>query len=131
MDTQDVMNFYRGKKVLITGHTGFKGGWLAKLLLMAGADVTGYALEPQFEPNLFDLCGIKNEMASKIGDIRDFDRLKKVFDLAQPEFVFHLAAQPIVRESYRVPRYTHSGAYGDGLFHLSHFSWSPSSCRHT
>lgn len=101
------ISFYKGKKVFITGHTGFKGSWLCRMLVNAGAVVTGYALEPPTEPSLFELAGIEKYIHSIIGDIRDFQSLKKAFDAAQPEIVFHLAAQPIVRESYQSPMYTY------------------------
>lgn len=101
------LDFYRGKRVLITGHTGFKGAWLAQILVGAGAILTGYALEPPTKPNLFTLSGVGQKMHSVIGDIRDFEHLKRVFDETEPECVFHLAAQPIVRESYRIPRETY------------------------
>ena len=101
------LSFYSGKRVLVTGHTGFKGTWLCKMLVNAGAAVTGYSLEPPTEPNLFGISGLEKSMTSIIADIRDFDRLKAVFAKAQPEIVLHLAAQPIVRESYKDPRYTY------------------------
>lgn len=101
------LEFYRNKKVLVTGHTGFKGSWLCQILSMAGANVTGYSLTPPTNPNLFDMSGLNNKINSVIGDIRDFDLLKKTFEEARPEIVFHLAAQPIVRESYKEPRYTY------------------------
>ena len=101
------LDFYKGKKVFITGHTGFKGTWLCKILTNVGADVTGYSLKPPTNPSLFEIAGIKNEIHSIIGDIRNFDALKTAFDKAQPEIVFHLAAQPIVRDSYKDPRYTY------------------------
>lgn len=101
------LNFYKGKNVLITGHTGFKGSWLSKILVSAGANVTGYALEPPTNPNMFDICGLEGKMNSVIGDIRDFDNLKKTFDLSKPEIVIHLAAQPIVLTSYEQPKYTY------------------------
>lgn len=97
------LSFYKGKKVFITGHTGFKGSWLCKILINAGADVTGYSLNPPTEPNLFEIAGIEKGITSIIGDIRDYTSLKKAFDEAQPEIVFHLAAQPIVRDSYKEP----------------------------
>ena len=100
-------SFYKGKKVLVTGHTGFKGTWLCKILVNAGAEVTGYSLEPPTVPNLFSISGIVDKMNSMIGDIRYFEKLKNVFDEVQPEIVFHLAAQPIVRDSYKNPRYTY------------------------
>ena len=106
------IDFYKNKKVFVTGHTGFKGSWLCKILTMAGADVTGYALEPPTEPSLFKLADIGSGIKSVIGDIRDFDRLKAVFDEANPEIVLHLAAQPIVRASYEQPAYT----YGNGQY---------------
>ncbi len=101
------LSFYKNKRVLVTGHTGFKGTWLCKILVNAGANVTGYSLEPPTKPNLFDISGLENKMKSVIADIRDFKKLKAVFAEAQPEIVFHLAAQPIVRESYKDPRYTY------------------------
>ena len=101
------LSFYRGKRVLVTGHTGFKGTWLCKILVNSGAVVTGYSLEPPTGPNLFDMSGLEGKMNSIIADIRDFDKLKAVFAEVQPEIVLHLAAQPIVRESYRDPRYTY------------------------
>lgn len=99
--------FYRNKKVLVTGHTGFKGTWLCKILINAGADVVGYSLDAPTNPNLFELSKIKKDMVSINGDIRDFKHLKEVFDKYQPELVFHLAAQPIVRDSYKDPKYTY------------------------
>lgn len=101
------MNFYKDKKVFVTGHTGFKGSWLCKMLINAGAKVTGYSLEPNCSPSLFELSGIKKSMTSVIGDIRNMDTLKNAFEDAEPEIVFHLAAQPIVRESYADPKYTY------------------------
>lgn len=95
--------FYKGKRVLVTGHTGFKGSWMCKMLLMAEAKLTGYALEPPTEPSLFRLCGLENQMHSILGDIRNLDQLRKVFLEEQPEIVIHMAAQPIVRESYKNP----------------------------
>ena len=100
-------NFYKNKKVLVTGHTGFKGTWLCRILLNAGAIVTGYSLQPPTQPNLFSFADIDNKMRSEIGDIRNLELLQKTFDEAKPEIVFHLAAQPIVRESYKEPRYTY------------------------
>lgn len=97
------LNFYRGKRVLVTGHTGFKGAWMCRILVNAGAVVTGYSLEPPTEPNLFSLAGLEGKMRSVIGDVRDLEHLARVFDEAQPEIVIHLAAQPIVRESYKHP----------------------------
>ena len=99
--------FYRGKRVFVTGHTGFKGSWLCRLLVGAGAEVTGYSLEPPTEPNLFSLCGVKDRMDSVVGDVRNFFRMKEAFDCARPQIVLHLAAQPIVRTSYETPVYTY------------------------
>ena len=100
-------SFYKGKRVLVTGHTGFKGSWLCRILLDLGAEVTGYALKAPTEPSLFALMGLEKRMCSVIGDIRDLEKLKAVFAEAQPEIVLHLAAQPIVRESYKNPVYTY------------------------
>ncbi len=97
------LDFYRGKKVLITGHTGFKGTWMCAVLLQAGAEVTGYALKPPTEPSIFDLSKMERRINSVIGDIRDLERLKRVFEEVKPEIVIHMAAQPIVRESYKNP----------------------------
>ena len=101
------LSFYRGKRVFVTGHTGFKGAWLCKLLALAGAEVTGFSLNPPTEPSLFEIAGIARDVHSVIGDIRDYAALKAAFDEAQPEIVLHLAAQPIVRDSYRDPVYTY------------------------
>lgn len=101
------LEFYKNKSILITGHTGFKGAWLCKMLLNAGADVTGYALEPPTDPNLFGLCKLDKYMRSIIGDIRDLEQLQQVFKKVKPEIVIHMAAQPIVRDSYKSPVYTY------------------------
>lgn len=101
------LSFYKGKKVFVTGHTGFKGSWLCKILSNAGAKVTGYSLNPPTEPSLFKIANIDSEVNSIIGDIRDYKSLKAAFDKVQPEIVLHLAAQPIVRDSYKDPAYTY------------------------
>lgn len=101
------LDFYKGKKVFITGHTGFIGSWMTFFLNELGADVTGYSLEPPTEPNLYFIAKISEISNSVIGDIRDYSSLKKCFDEVQPEIVFHLAAQPIVRDSYKNPVYTY------------------------
>lgn len=101
------LNFYKGKKVFLTGHTGFKGSWMCKMLVNVGAIVTGYSLNPPTEPSLFEIADIERDVTSVIGDIRDYALLKESFDKAQPEIVFHLAAQPIVRDSYKDPAYTY------------------------
>ena len=100
-------DFYRGRRVFVTGHTGFKGSWLCKVLANAGAQVTGYSLEPPSNPSLFEIANIAGDIRSVIGDIRDQVSLKKAFDEAKPEVVLHLAAQPIVRDSYKNPAYTY------------------------
>lgn len=102
-----MLDFYKGKRVLVTGHTGFKGSWLCQMLLLAGAHVTGYSLAPEEEPSLFQLSGLQTRMNSIIGDIRNLDKLSNVFDQAQPEIVIHMAAQPLVRRSYQEPVYTY------------------------
>lgn len=101
------LSFYRGKRVFVTGHTGFKGAWLCAILKKAGAEVTGYALEPPTVPSLFETARVGEGMHTVIGDVRDFDALYAAFAAARPEIVLHLAAQPIVRESYRSPAYTY------------------------
>lgn len=101
-----LLDSYRGKRVLVTGHTGFKGSWLSLILAHAGAQVTGYALEAPTDPSLFELARIGELVDSRTGDIRDFDKLASVFAEARPEYVFHLAAQPIVRIGYDEPRRT-------------------------
>lgn len=100
------LNFYKGRRVFVTGHSGFKGSWLCRLLLNAGAEVTGYALEAG-KPSLFDVADISSRINSVTGDIRDFESLRRTFAETKPEIVFHLAAQPIVRESYKNPAYTY------------------------
>lgn len=99
----EILDFYKNKKVLVTGHTGFKGSWLCRILINAGAQVLGYSLEPPTELNLFTLTGIEKNIDHVIGDIRDLKKLNEAFDRFQPEIVIHLAAQPIVRESYKDP----------------------------
>ena len=100
--------FYRGKAVFVTGHTGFKGAWLCHILAAAGAQVTGYALAPPTTPSLFDLTGIASAIRSVTGDVRDPDALQAAMDKARPEIVLHLAAQPLVRESYAHPAETYA-----------------------
>lgn len=103
MDRNFLSEEYSGRRVLVTGHTGFKGTWLCMMLHLLGAEVTGYALAPETEPNLFELSGLEGSMTSVIGDVRDLHEMESVFDECRPEVVFHLAAQPIVRESYKDP----------------------------
>ena len=99
--------FYQGKKVLVTGHTGFKGTWMCHVLREFGAEVIGYALEAPTNPSLYTLSGIEGDIHSVIGDVRDLQHLQRVFEEFQPEIVIHMAAQPIVRESYKDPVYTY------------------------
>lgn len=101
------LSFYKNKKVFLTGHTGFKGTWLSRVLLFAGAEVTGYALEPPSTPSLFKATDTAGAMRSIIGDVRDRERLKAALIEASPEIVLHLAAQPIVRASYQIPAETY------------------------
>lgn len=102
-----MLDFWKNKKILVTGHSGFKGAWLSEMLLLAGAEVTGYALKPPTEPALFSLLRLESRMRSVEGDIRDIEHLMKVFRETSPEFVLHMAAQPIVRTSYEKPVYTY------------------------
>lgn len=96
-------NIYKNKKVLVTGHTGFKGSWLCQWLMKLGADVSGIALEPATDPSLFDQLGLATRMNSELYDIRDFGAVKKVIERINPDIIFHLAAQPLVRDSYEDP----------------------------
>ena len=100
-------NIYNGKKVLVTGHTGFKGGWLSLWLKELGAEVIGYSLDPPTRPSFFEAVDLKNKLIHIIGDVRDEKHLLSVFEKHQPEFVFHLAAQSLVRFSYKEPRLTY------------------------
>ncbi len=103
---EDNQKFFRNKRILITGHTGFKGGWLTQILLSWGARISGIALKPNTSPNLFDALNIKSRINNYFVDIRDFKRVKEVIKREKPEIVFHLAAQPLVRDSYDDPLYT-------------------------
>ncbi len=98
-----MFDFYKNKKVFITGHTGFKGSWLCRILLKAGARITGYALEPPTEPSLFELAGIKRDIDSICGDVCDLELLKRSLMSSNAEIIFHMAAQPLVRDSYKDP----------------------------
>lgn len=102
------LRFYKGKKVLITGHTGFKGSWMSVVLVNAGAVVIGYSNCSKTETRLFDLCGVKGQITHIKGDVRDLNYLLDVFHTYQPEIVIHMAAQPIVRDSYKDPVGTYS-----------------------
>jgi len=101
-------NFYRNKKVLITGHSGFKGSWLTQILLNFGADIAGVSLTPETEPNLFEILKLENKVKNYFSDIRDFEKIKKILKNEKPEIIFHLAAQPLVRDSYDDPLRTYS-----------------------
>lgn len=100
-------NIYDGKKVLVTGHTGFKGSWISIWLKNLGAEVIGYSLEAPTEPSFFNICKLDHKITSVIGDVRDDEKLNKVFEKYKPEIVFHLAAQPLVRLSYKSPKETY------------------------
>lgn len=102
-----MMDFFNGKKIFITGHTGFKGTWLCRMLILAGAEITGYSLEPPTDINLFDISDIEKSINHITGDIRDLDKLMNAMNSFEPEIVIHLAAQPLVRESYKNPVYTY------------------------
>ena len=100
--------FWQGKRVFLTGHTGFKGGWLSLWLQQLGAEVTGYALEAPTTPSLFEVANVARGMVSIIGDVRDGEALKRVMAQARPEIVIHMAAQPLVRYSYVNPVETYA-----------------------
>ena len=107
MESMGLMkSFYKGKKVLVTGHTGFKGSWLCSILLECGAEICGIGLLPNTDPALFNLLDLENRIQSHILDIRDLQNVKRIFDEFKPEIVFHLAAQPLVIDSYKNPVYT-------------------------
>jgi len=106
-NNSDSYDTYKGKKVLITGHTGFKGSWLSAWLTELGAQVIGYSLEPPTKPSMFEAISLQDKVTHIIGDVRDEEHLLAVFSKYQPEFVFHLAAQPIVRLSYKDPKLTY------------------------
>ena len=102
-----MIDFYKGKRVLVTGHTGFKGSWLCRLLTQAGAQVTGFALAPPTSPSLFEAAALGATIHDIRGDIRDSEALAAAFNTARPEIVIHMAAQPIVRDGYQRPAYTY------------------------
>jgi len=101
-------DFYRGRKILVTGHTGFKGGWLTAWLKLLGAEVVGFALPPETSPNVFELAEIQRDIVSTFGDIKNLPALLAVFQRHNPEIVIHNAAQSIVRRSYREPVETYA-----------------------
>src|SRR5687768_9152435 len=100
-------DFWRGKRVFVTGHTGFKGSWLSLWLEKAGASVVGYALSPPTEPNHFELAQAGRGITSIVADVRDYTRLRDAMSQQRPEIVLHLAAQSVVRASYDDPRETY------------------------
>lgn len=100
-------NFWKGKRVFVTGHTGFKGSWMCRVLLLLGAGVTGYSLDAPTTPNLYSMAGLEGNIRNIHGDIRDFNKLCESVEKVSPDIVIHMAAQPIVRESYTAPRYTY------------------------
>ncbi|RAP43528.1 MAG: CDP-glucose 4,6-dehydratase [Methanosphaera sp. rholeuAM6] len=100
-------NFFKNKRILITGHTGFKGSWLSEILSLWGTDIIGYSLNPPTNPNLYDLLNLNTKVTSIIDDVRNLEGLKKTFNEYEPELVIHMAAQPIVRTSYERPVYTY------------------------
>ena len=106
MELEKTLKYYKGKRVLITGHTGFKGSWLAYILDSIGAEITGYSLEPKTEPSLFKSLSFSKNFNSIIGDIRDKKKFKQTVYSSNPDFIFHLAAQPLVIESYNNPKET-------------------------
>jgi CDP-glucose 4,6-dehydratase len=106
MDIKKILKFYRGKRILITGHTGFKGSWLSYILDYVGSEITGFSLKPNTEPSLFKSLNFTKKFNSIIGDIRDKDKLREIIKNFKPEFIFHLAAQPLVIESYQNPKDT-------------------------
>ena len=106
MGLKEVLHFYKGKRIFLTGHTGFKGSWLLYLLDSVGAKVTGYSLAPHTTPSLFNSLKFSNNITSIIGDIRNKEKFQNAFNKCKPEFVFHMAAQPLVIESYKNPKET-------------------------
>ena len=117
--------FWKGKKIFLTGHTGFKGSWLCLWLKKLGAEVVGYALEPATSPSLFQTAEVSKGMTSVIGDIRDHDSLSKVMSDADPDIVIHMAAQALVRYSYDFPVET----YGVNVMGTVHLLETARACR--
>lgn len=101
------LDFFKGKNVFITGHTGFKGSWLCEILLLAGANISGFSIDEPSDPCLFKIAKIGEKIKDIRGDIRNYEELNKAFNSSKPEIVFHLAAQPLVIESYKNPVYTY------------------------
>src|SRR5205085_8138629 len=106
VNSKNLSNFYHGKKVFITGHTGFKGSWLMGCLHLLGAKIKGYALEPEYQNGLYNILKSVIAHESVIADIRDKERLGNEIRSFQPDIIFHLAAQPLVRRSYQIPAET-------------------------
>ena len=106
MELKEVLNFYKGRRIFVTGHTGFKGSWLLYLLDSVGAKITGYSLAPQTTPSLFSSLNFSKNITSIVGDIRNKKEFQNAFNECSPEFVFHMAAQPLVIESYKNPKVT-------------------------
>lgn len=104
---KEINKFYSKKRVFITGHTGFVGSWMSLWLSHVGAEVTGYSLDPPSKPYLYSMLDFENKIVNIKGDVRDFKKLKKAIDDADPEIIIHLAAQPILLESYKIPRETY------------------------
>ena len=121
-------NFFQNKRILITGHTGFIGSWLSIILKELGADLIGYALSPYTQNDNFVVTNLKKRMVSIIGDIRNFKKLQKVFYNYQPEVVFHLAAQPLVRKSYHDPKETYDINVG-GTINVLEIFRNQASCK--
>lgn len=111
----NVLKTYQGKRVLVTGHTGFKGSWITLLLRSIGANIMGYALEPDYPNSHYELLGLKSKIHNVIGDVRDFEHLRAEVAKFQPDFVFHLAAQALVRSSYLDPKSTFDINVGGGI----------------
>ena len=106
-DLVTLSSYFKGKKVLVTGHTGFKGAWLCKILNMLGSESYGYSLEAPTDPNLYGIINADAFVSSKYADVRDFQSMRDFFSDVRPEIVIHMAAQPLVRDSYKDPRYTY------------------------
>ena len=126
MKTSILSKTYKNKKVLVTGHTGFKGSWLTIWLKELGADIIGYALEPETQPNNYAACKLETKISHVTGDVRDLEHLQKIFKEYKPEFVFHLAAQAIVRRSYSEPKMTFDTNVGGTINILEAVRLNPS-----
>lgn len=122
----DIAQTFRGKRVLVTGHTGFKGSWLSLWLHQMGAQVLGYALPPERDDDHFNLLGLAHKIEHVVGDIRDLAAVRQAFDRFQPEIVFHLAAQPLVRYSYAEPKLTFDTNVGGSVNILEAVRTTPS-----